>query len=125
MSYHDHRGHCSGLSVNKIKLTVANSHVLIIELEKLFGSLTIEDMVRHDLIEFRSISGIPYSDKDMFYRNFIGARIIGNYSEGVIYEDVDINDMTYVFPTKKMISIIEEAERRAFGTTSSIASGWL
>ena len=124
MSYHDHRGHCSGLSVNKIKLTVTNSQVLIIELEKLFGSLTIEDMVRHDLIEFRSTSEKPFSDKDLFYRNFIEARIIGNYSEDVVYEEVDINDITYVFPTNKMISIIEEAERRAFGTTASIASGW-
>ena len=124
MSYHDHRGHCSGLSVNKIKLTVANSNVLIIELEKLFGSLTIEEMVRHDLIEFRSTSEKPFSDKDLFYRNFIEARIIGNYSEDVVYEEVDINDITYVFPTNKMISIIEEAERRAFGTTASVPSGW-
>lgn len=120
MSYHDHRGHCNGLSVNKIKPALANSHVFIIELEKLFGSLTLEDMVKHGLIEFRANTGIPYSDKDMFYRNFIEDRIIGNYSEDVICED-----MTYVFPTKKMISIIEEAERRTFGTTASVATGWV
>ncbi len=125
MSYHDHRGHCNGLSVNKIKPALANSHVFIIELEKLFGSLTLEDMVKHGLIEFRSTSEKPFSDKDLFYRNFIEARIVGNYSEDAVYEDIDVNDITYVFPTKKMISIIEEAERRAFGTTASIACGWV
>ena len=125
MSYHDHRGHCSGLSVNKIKLTVTNSQVLIIELEKLFGFLTIEDMVKHDLIEFRVNSERPHPDKDLFYRNFITCGIVGNYSEDVVYEDVNVIDLTYVFPTKKMISIIEEAERRVFGTTASIASDWV
>ena len=120
MSYHDHRGHCSGLSDNKINPTTRNIQVFNIEVRKLFSPTTIEDMVMRDLLEFREVSENPLSEKDLFYKNLFKAGLIPRDDVGHV-----VKDIPGVFPTKKMISIIEEAERRAFGTTASIASGWV
>ena len=120
MSYHDHRGHCSGLSDNKINPTTRNIQVFNIEVRKLLSPTTIEDMVKHVLLEFRQVSENPHSEKDLFYKNLFKAGLVLRDDAGHVVKNVPD-----VFPTKKMISIIEEAERRAFGTTVSIASGWV